>query len=92
MNKTDLIHAFADAARLQKKQAAELVEIFMNVIVETLAKHQDIKLLGFGAFKISEVKSKTVVNPKNKQLVEVKEYKRVRFVPGQNLKNKINKR
>ncbi len=91
MNKTDLIHSFAEAANLQKKQAAELVDAFMSVILETLGKHEEIKLIGFGTFKISQVKPKTVTNPQHKQKMEIKGYNRVRFVPGQALKDKVNK-
>ena len=92
MNKTDLIYAFAAVANLQKKQAAELVDVFMNIILETLEKHEEIKLIGFGTFKISKVKAKTVTNPQNKQKMDIKGYNRVRFVPGQALKDRVNKK
>ena len=92
MNKTDLIYAFAEAASLQKKQAAELVDALMHVIIGTLARHEEIKLIGFGTFKIAHVQPKTVTNPQNKQKMAIDGYTRVRFVPGQALKDKINKK
>jgi nucleoid DNA-binding protein len=92
MNKTDLINAFAETASLQKKQAAELFDTLMNVITDTLARHEEIKLMGFGTFKIADVQPKTVTNPQNRQKMDIKGYTRVRFVPSQALKEKLNKK
>ncbi len=92
MNKTELVNVFAKAVQMPKKQAAEILESFLSLISETLSKHEEIKIIGFGTFKVSTVKAKTVTNPQNKQKMEVKEYNRVRFVPGQLLKDSVNKK
>lgn len=90
MNKTDLIRVFADKASLQKKQAAQLVDALMDVIMKTLIAHEEIKIIGFGTFKLTKVKAKTIINPQNKQQISIKEYTRIRFVPGKTFKDKIN--
>ena len=91
MNKTELISAFAKASNISKKQAGEMLENFFNIILESVEKHEEVKIIGFGTFKVSKVNAKTVTNPQNKQKMEVKEYHRVRFIPGQALKDSANK-
>jgi DNA-binding protein HU-beta len=92
MNKTELIRAFADKVIIQKKQATELVETLMEIMMNTLSTGEEIKLLGFGTFKLIKVKAKTVINPKNKTKIQIDEYTRLKFVPGKNLKDAINNR
>ncbi len=92
MNRTELINAFAESIGMAKKEAAEILEHFLNVITNTLAKHEEIKLIGFGTFRVVRVKSKIVTNPQNKQKIEIQGYEKVRFIPGQTLKNKVNKK
>ncbi len=90
MNKTELIKALAEQASLQKKQAVELCDIFLNIIVDSFVDHQDVKIIGFGTFKISKVEAKIVTNPQNKKKMKIDSYYRIRFVPAQTLKDKIN--
>lgn len=92
MNKTELINAFAKANEISKKQASELLDSFFHLILETVEKHEEIKIIGFGTFKVSKVNAKTVINPQSKKEMEVKEYHRVRFIPGQALKDSANKK
>jgi len=90
MNKTELIRAFAGKAIIQKKQAVELIDTLMDIIIKTLVSGEEIKILGFGTFKLIKVKAKTVINPKTKEKIQVDEYTRLKFVPGKNLKDAIN--
>ena len=90
MNKTEFINVFAKNTETSKKQASEVLEQFLQVIEETLKTHEEIKFIGFGTFKVSKVKGKIVTNPQNKQKMEVGPYNRVRFVPGQALKDAVN--
>ena len=92
MNKTEFVNAFADKANITKKQAAEMLENFLDTIEEALAEGQEISFIGFGRFKVSTVQSKTVHNPQNKQKMEVGPYNRVRFSPGKALKDAVNKK
>jgi DNA-binding protein HU-beta len=90
VNKTELIKLFAEEASLQKKQATELVDIFLDIITDSLTNHKDVKIIGFGAFKVSMVKAKTVTNPQSKKKMKIDSYYRVRFIPGQALKDTVN--
>ena len=90
MNKTELIVRLAEEWQASKKQTGVMLEQFLNVISNTLKNGDDIKIIGFGSFKVSKVEAKIVTNPQNKQKIEVKSYKRVRFSPGANLKKAVN--
>jgi DNA-binding protein HU-beta len=90
VNKTEFINVFAKNTETSKKQAAEMLEHFFQTIEEALKTNDEIKFIGFGTFKISKIKGKIVTNPQNKQKMEVGPYNKLRFVPGQALKNAIN--
>ena len=90
MNKTEFINVFAKNIQASKKQAAEMLEHLLETIEEVLEDNDEIKFIGFGTFKISKIKGKIVTNPQNKQKMEVGPYNKLRFVPGQKLKNTIN--
>ncbi len=90
MNKTELITSFAKATGFSKKQTSELLDTLLNLIVSTLAQKDEIKIIGFGTFKVSRINAKTVINPHNKKEMKVPACNRVRFVPGKSLKDAVN--
>jgi DNA-binding protein HU-beta len=92
VNKTEFVNAFSKKANVSKKQATEMCEYFFDIIEASLSQHEEIKIIGFGTWKVSEVKGKIVTNPQNKQKMEVGPYNRVRFVPGQALREAVNKK
>ncbi len=92
MNKTELISAFSQANNISKKQAGEMLEKFFQIILNTIKQHEEIKIIGFGTFKVSKVKPKTVTNPQSKEKMQVGEYYRVRLIPGRALKDAANQK
>ena len=90
MNKNDLINALADKVGATKKIANDFLNTFCEIISEKLSDGEEIKILGFGTYKVSDVKPKTITNPQTKKKMEVKGYKRVRFIPGKKLKEEVN--
>ncbi len=90
MNKQDLINALSEKIGGTKKVASDFLNAFCDVIAKNLAKNEEIKILGFGNFKVVDVPAKIITNPQTKKKMEVKAYKRVRFIPGKNLKEEVN--
>lgn len=90
MNKTELINAFAQANNFSKKQASEVLDALLDIIISALSDKHEVKIIGFGTFKLSHVKAKTVTNPHSKKQMEVPAYNRIRFIPGQAFKDSVN--
>ncbi len=91
VNKTELIGQIAaKSPGKSKKQAGEELNEVLDTITEFLREGQEVKILEFGTFKITEVKAKTVRNPQNKEQMEVPAYNRLRFIPSKKLKEAVN--
>ena len=90
MNKKEFVNVFSKDTGISKKQTGEMLEHFFRMIEVTLQQGSEIKFPGFGSFKISKVKAKTVTNPQNKQKMDIQAYNRVRFIPGKKLKDAVN--
>ena len=89
MNKTELIEAVAAHTELTKADAGRAVNAIIDVITHAVAKKDDVQLIGFGTFKISNRKARTGVNPKTGAKIKIKASKTVRFVPGKAFKGAI---
>ena len=91
MNKTEFIDAFAEKTGSTKVDAGKAVNTFFDLISEKLQNGDDIRVIGFGTFKVVDVKEKHIINPQNGQKMVVPASKRVRFTPGKMLKDNVNK-
>lgn len=90
MTKTQLIEKIAKDNELPKKQVAKLVEAYLNAVTETLASGESIQIAGFGAFNVKEVAAHTGRNPLTGESVEIAATRRVTFIAGKTLKDKLN--
>lgn len=91
MTKTDLIDAIASGAKLTKKQAAEVVALFCDVVAKSLKKGKNVTLIGFGTFKVSTRKAREGRNPRTGAKIKIAARKVVSFTPGKGLKETVNK-
>ena len=66
MNKSELISAVAEKAALSKKDAEAAVSAMLDVISNTLAEGEEIRLVGFGSFEVKHRKERMGLNPKTK--------------------------
>ena len=90
MNKLQLTDAVAQKAGITKKDAAEAVNAVLEVIADTLAAGEDIKITGFGGFEVKTRAARTGRNPKTGEAVEIPASKYVAFSAGSTLKDKVN--
>lgn len=67
MNKTDLVNAIADEARITKTDAANALKAAINAITEALASGEKVSVVGFGTFSIAEKAARSGVNPAQKK-------------------------
>jgi len=65
MTKTELIARIAELMNVSKKQAAQFVSTFSNVVIEGVKKDGEVRIQGFGTFKLSKRSARTGVNPQD---------------------------
>jgi DNA-binding protein HU-beta len=89
MTKNELINLVASKAHSTKKGTEEVIDVFLNEIIKSLAKGEKIVLSGFGTFKIVKVKDKPVIIPGTQEKRIVKGHRAPRFSPGKPLKKAV---
>jgi DNA-binding protein HU-beta len=91
MTQKQLIDLVARKAHLTKKAATEAVEVFLSEIGRILAKGEKVVLSGFGTFRVSSRKGKTVKIPKTDKLVHIKPHRAPKFTPGKRLREQVSR-
>lgn len=90
MNKGDLVAAVAERTDLSKGQAGEAVEAAIQAITEALKDGEEVKLVGFGTFTVSDRAAGTARNPRTGEPIKVAASKAPKFKAGQSLKDAVN--
>lgn len=89
MNKTDLVNAIAEQAKLSKVDAKAALDAALNAIGGALAAGDKVALLGFGTFAVAEKGARTGINPRTKEKIEIPARKSVKFKAGAELDAKV---
>ncbi|WP_207479098.1 HU family DNA-binding protein [Arenibaculum pallidiluteum] len=90
MNQSDLVAHVAQAAGLQKSQAAKAVEAVFAGITETLKKGGDVRLVGFGSFSVGQRAAREGRNPRTGETIKIAASKQPKFSAGKGLKDALN--
>lgn len=85
MNKTELISAVANQAKISKAQAAEAVDAFTDSITKALKKGEKVTLVGFGTFSVVLKKAREGRNPKTGKTIKIAAKKVAKFKAGKAL-------
>jgi len=89
MTKADLVNAVAEVTGT-KKQAQAAVEAVFEAIAVAMEKGEEVRLVGFGTFKVSERAAREGKNPQTGAVIKIPAKKVARFIPGKALKDSIN--
>jgi len=87
MNKVEFIDAVANKTKLSKKNSREVIDAVLEVITETLAKKEQVALVGFGTFSVSERAARTAKVPGTDKTVNVEAKTVAKFKAGKLLKD-----
>ena len=90
MNRMDLVAAIAEKSELSKKDAEKALKAFTDVVAEELKKGEQIQLVGFGTFKVSERAAREGRNPQTGETMQIKASKSPKFTAGKALKDALN--
>ena len=92
IGRQELSKRIAKEAKLSQKQAAEVLEATLTAIREALRNGDEVRLVGFGSFKVRQSAARKGVNPRNREVIEVPAKDRVRFFPGKDLAEAVVKK
>jgi DNA-binding protein HU-beta len=90
MNKAQLIEKLSSKTRLTKVQSEVFLDAALEIIQKTVARGDDVKLVGFGTFSSLKRKSRKGRNPKTGAPVEIPGSQIPRFKPGKDFKSLLN--
>lgn len=91
MNKNELIADVAKKAGLSKTDAAKAVDAFVEVVTGALKKGGDVRLVGFGTFKVTKRAATEGHNPRTGEKIKIAASKQPKFTAGKGLKDAVNK-
>lgn len=90
MNKSELVKSIATKSGLTAEQATQALNGLTETISETLAKGEEVALVGFGTFKVTDRKAKTGRNPATGETIQIPAKKAPVFKAGKALKDAVN--
>jgi len=89
LTKAEMAEQLFDELGLNKREAKEMVEMFFEVIRESLEKGTQVKLSGFGNFDLRAKSQRPGRNPKTGEEIPISARRVVTFRPGQKLKARV---
>ncbi|MUG09024.1 HU family DNA-binding protein [Commensalibacter melissae] len=91
LNKQELVASVAEKTELSKAKSGEVIDAVLSTIEETLAKKQEVRLVGFGSFVTAHRKAAKGRNPRTGEEIKIPASTSVRFKPGKLLKEAVSK-
>jgi nucleoid DNA-binding protein len=88
MNKADLVNEVAKVLKA-KKEAQAAVDTVLSSITKALGKGEDVSLVGFGTFKVTNRKARKGRNPQTGEEIYIAASKVPKFVAGKPLKEAV---
>jgi DNA-binding protein HU-beta len=82
MNKMELISKVAKETRLTNRDASEVVEATIENIMKALKNGDEVRLVGFGTFRVSRRKASTGRDPRTGKKIEIPETRNPKFRAG----------
>ena len=91
MNKAELLGAMSKETNLTKKDVESVLNSFVNVVSNQLAKKDKVQLIGFGTFETRKRSARTGRNPQTGKELKRPASTVPAFKAGKALKEKVNK-
>ncbi len=71
MNKTQMVDTIAAETGLTKKAVGDVLEAFMDAVMQTVKKGDSVTFTGFGTFKASKRAARTGRNPQTGETIQI---------------------
>lgn len=90
MNRNDLVATIADDTGLSKKDAAKAVDGVFDAITNALKSGDEVRLIGFGTFSVSDRAASEGRNPRTGETIQIAASRVPKFKAGKGLKDSLN--
>jgi DNA-binding protein HU-beta len=90
MNKNDLIAQVSDTTGVSRNDTTRLIEATLDVITAALKQGDEVRLVGFGTFAVSQRAATTGRNPRTGEEIAIPAIKQPKFKAGKQLKDAVN--
>jgi len=90
LTKVHIVEEIAQSNGLTKITSAEMVEIILEILKDTLASGEDVLITGFGKFCVKKKKQRRGRNPATSEDMILRSRKVVTFRCSRKLRDKIN--
>ncbi|MCB1548133.1 MAG: HU family DNA-binding protein [Hyphomicrobiaceae bacterium] len=90
MSKKDLVDAVAKECEITKEKAGVAVDTIINHIQHVMKKGEEVRIPGFGTFKVSKRAARTARNPQTGAEIKLKAAKVPKFQASKTLKDLLN--
>jgi len=90
MTKADIVECIYERVGFSKKESADLVETVFDIIKETLADGEKVKISGFGNFVVRKKNARKGRNPQTGEEIRLAARRVLTFKPSLVLKNVLN--
>jgi len=90
VNKNDLVTAVAEKTGLSKGEAEKSVDAVFESITQSLKGGQEVRLVGFGTFVVTNRAASEGRNPRTGEKIAIPASKQPKFKAGKGLKDAVN--
>ena len=90
MNQTDLIAVVAGRASLTKADAGKALEALVGTITDSIKQGEEVRIVGFGTFGISEHGERQGRNPQTGEAITIAASKAAKFTASKAVKDALN--
>ncbi len=90
LTRADLCESVHEEVGLSRQECSALVERTLELIVESLAKGETVKLSGFGVFQVREKRARMGRNPKTGEPAAINPRRVISFRASQIMKSRVH--
>ena len=91
MNKKQLVAKISGSMNLSKADAERQFDGITEIILSCLKNDEQVKIAGFGTYKVAKRKARVGRNPRTGELIQIAASQKVKFLPAKALKEMFNK-
>ena len=92
MNKEELVQEIAKKAKVTQKEAAEILNGFVETVQKSVSKGEKVTLVGFGTFEARKRAARTGRNPQTGKEIKIAAKTVPALTAGKKFKELVNKK
>lgn len=89
INKQEIIEHVASSTRAQRGQTEEIINSFLDSVIDKMSMGEKVHLAGFGTFEVKERKGRAGVDPRTLKPMQIPTVNVAKFRPGKTLKEAV---